>query len=154
MPLTPEQRSEQARKASAARKTAGNRYTTGARSEMPIKEKDALRAEFAAKKLEAFMRDPQKHPMEPTEVTAAKILLDKGKPSLQAVEQTNIEPALARTEAEIIESLSKIIEANPDILTQLIALRARSEASKPAPVGQSVSSEQQNAVIPVNQAVA
>jgi hypothetical protein len=134
MPLTPEQRSEQARKAANAVKNHRNRFTSGKPGElqsMPIKEKDAIRAEFAAKKLEAHMRSPEKNTLTPTQVSAAKILMDKGKPSLQAVEQTNIEPALARTESEIIESLNKIIDANPDILTQLIAIRARSEASKP-----------------------
>lgn len=130
MPLTPEQRSEQARKAAASRKTIANQHTATKKEHFPdTSQRDKVRAELLAQRLELHAKG--KLDLSQSQVAAAKILIDKGKPSLQAVEQTNIEPALARTESEIIESLNKIIDANPDILTQLIAIRARSEASKP-----------------------
>jgi hypothetical protein len=67
------------------------------------------------------------------QVAAAKLLLDKAMPTLQAVEQTNIEPAATRSEAELLSELKAILAANPDLAQQALAELAK-ESNTPVKV--------------------
>jgi hypothetical protein len=67
------------------------------------------------------------------QVAAAKLLLDKAMPTLQAVEQTNVEPAATRSEAELLSELKAILAANPDLAQQALAELAK-EANTPVKV--------------------
>jgi hypothetical protein len=55
--------------------------------------------------------------LSPTQVQAAKVLLDKTLPSLQAVEQTQIEAP--KDEGEILGALTHLLSQNPSLLRQL-----------------------------------
>ena len=96
------------------------------------RDKDRHRAECAAAMLERHLDG--KLDMSATQVQAAKILLDKGKPSLQAVEQTMLEPAMARTESEILDQLRAYIAQHPELIAELVGAQARDAGSAPVPI--------------------
>ena len=80
------------------------------------RDRDRVRAELLANRLEQHVNGAVE--LSPTQVQAAKILIDKGKPSLQAVEQTtHEEPA---SEGQIMASLAHLISQNPALLRPLI----------------------------------
>src|SRR5258706_12528823 len=77
----------------------GNQFPSGGGSKGPRKEhdqstKDKIRAELLAQRMYKFAKakgkSADKYRMDSAQVAAAKVLIDKGKPSLQAVEQTEI----------------------------------------------------------------
>ena len=90
---------------------------------IPERDRDRHRAECAAAYLSHVMEGKTKG--DTVRVQAARALMDKGKPSLSAVEQTTIEPATERSESELISSLREIIKQYPDVLKQLIAEQAQ-----------------------------
>ena len=81
------------------------------------RDRDRVRAEVLADRLEKHVNG--KVDLSPTQVQAAKILIDKGKPSLQAIEQTNSEEP--PTEQEIMAQLHSLL-ANPGTRAQLQAM--------------------------------
>jgi hypothetical protein len=106
-----------------------NAYTKGKREKMDPLQKAKIRAAFAADKLEAYMKGEIQ--LDPAQVSAAKILMDKGMPSLQSIEQTNIEePA---TEQEIMAQLHSLL-ANPGTRAQIQAMLAGSPTVVPEDV--------------------
>lgn len=109
-----------------------NQFTKGSRVEHDETTRAKIRAAFAADKLEDYLKG--KCTLEASHVAAAKALMDKGMPSLQAVEQTNVqEPA---TEAEIMAQLRALL-ADPGTRAQLQAMLTAS----PAPVAPHQSEE-------------
>lgn len=92
------------------------------RSRMPGEQKDKIRAEQLARRLYKFAnakgKSAHKYGMSQAQVTAAKVLIDKGKPSLQAVEQTNIEEP--KSEQEILGAITHLISTNPGLLKPLL----------------------------------
>lgn len=96
------------------------------------RDKDKLRAEMCAAFIEQHVHGKRK--MSSSQVQAAKILIDKGKPSLQAVEQTTIEPAAVRNDAELVEGLRAIIQAHPDLIQRILGEQAAALQQTPQPV--------------------
>ena len=107
------------------------------RSRMSGEQKDKIRAEQLARRLYKFAnakgKQAQKYAMSQAQVTAAKALIDKGKPSLQAVESTVVDPNDAKTEAELtaefIERVRALFRSNPEVMRQLNVAWKPSEAS-------------------------
>lgn len=99
-----------------------NQFTKGTRTKQDESTKDRIRAELLSKRLEKYAKargkQIQKHHMEPAQVAAAKVLIERGKPALQAIEQTIHE--VERTEEEINAALAHLITANPGILKPVI----------------------------------
>jgi hypothetical protein len=94
-----------------------NAFTVGKREKMDPLQKAKIRAAFAADKLEAYMKGEIE--LSQAQVSAAKILMDKGMPSLQSIEQTTIEePA---TEQEIMAQLRSLL-ASPGTRAQIKAM--------------------------------
>jgi len=60
-----------------------------------------------------------------TQVTALRAIYDKLRPSLSAVEQTTINPDDKLTEEQIMAKFQQLIDAFPDLLTKLLADRAK-----------------------------
>jgi hypothetical protein len=77
-------------------KPAGaNQFTTGKRTKHDESTRDKMRAEKLAARLYAYAaseedEDGKTVTLDPTQIAAAKILIDKGKPSLQAIEQSQV----------------------------------------------------------------
>jgi hypothetical protein len=62
--------------------------------------------------------------MDSAQVAAAKVLIDKGKPSLQAIESVEADPWKDRTEEEIGDMVQALIARHPGLIKQLgIGLR-------------------------------
>lgn len=59
--------------------------------------------------------------MTPTQVQAAKILLDRALPTLSSVEQTVLDPASSMTEDQIIAQMTEIALKHPHLIRQLNA---------------------------------
>ena len=129
MPQTAEQRSEQASKAAQARYANGgepsNQFTTGKRTRHDKGTIDAVRAEFAAKKLMQCVKGNGKSTLDRNQVAAARALLDKGKPSLQAIEQTNIDPAASLSESQIRENIKQLLVEHGSLVAEILAEIAR-----------------------------
>jgi hypothetical protein len=60
-----------------------------------------------------------------TQLKAIDMILLRTVPSLSAVEQTTIEPETALTEAQIIENMKQFLVAHPEVLSDLLADKAR-----------------------------
>lgn len=89
--------------------------------------KDKIRAERLAKRLFRYAnskgKQAEKYRMEAAQVQAAKVLIERGKPALQAVEQRLVEEP--KTEGEIMAQLRSLL-SDPGARAQLVALLAGS----------------------------
>jgi hypothetical protein len=131
-------------------KPAGaNQFTTGKRSKHDDATRDRMRAEHLARRLYAFAAKEKDEEtgelveMDATRIAAAKILIDKGKPNLQAVEQTQVNDWDNMSEDEMVAMVNALITSNPGLIQKLgIGLRP----VDPAPNAvNTVSEEQQKA---------
>lgn len=112
-------------------KPAGaNQFTTGKRTKHDDATRDRMRAEHLAKRLYAFAAKQKDEEtgedveMDATRIAAAKILIDKGKPNLQAVEQTTLNEWDNMSEDEMLEMVNALITSNPGLIQRLgIGLR-------------------------------
>lgn len=94
-----------------------NQYIKGTRPRVRDKaERDAIRAEFAASRLEDHAKGLTE--LTDSQVAACKALIPYGKPTLQSVQQTIEEKPT--DEGEIVGALAHLIAANPAILRPLI----------------------------------
>lgn len=59
--------------------------------------------------------------LQPSAVALLKARYDKLRPSLSAVEQTNVNPEDKKTEAQIINDLREIVRSNPDLIKLLLS---------------------------------
>jgi hypothetical protein len=123
-----------------------NQFTSGGGSKGPKKEhdqatKDKIRAELLAKRMYKFARakgkSADKYRMDSAQVAAAKVLIDKGKPSLQAIEQTEVNQWDRMSEDEMLSMVNALITSNPGLIQKLgIGLRpveAPQQTDIPAP---------------------
>lgn len=115
-----------------------NVYTSAEELGLPGKaerSKDAVRAEALANRLYMFAAEEKdaegnKVEMDSVRVQAAKILIDKGKPNLQAIEQVNYDAVDTLDEEALMAMLRSIITANPALLSRLLAEDARAKSEK------------------------
>ena len=99
-----------------------NAYTTGKRDRMDPVQKAKIRAAFAADKLEDFLKG--KTELNPAHVSAAKALMDKGMPSLQAVESVQTNDFEKMSEDELESMVKALITSHPALIQKLgIGLR-------------------------------
>lgn len=109
--------------------------------------KDKIRAEMLSKRLEKYAKARgkgiQKHHMEPAQVQAAKVLIDRGKPVLQAIETTQTNPWDSMSEQEMYEQVKALITSSQSLLLRVLdedpGLRAAVQAhitQKPVAVEQ------------------
>lgn len=105
-----------------------NQFTSGGGSKGPKKKhdqatKDKIRAELLAQRLYKFAKakgdKAKNYRMDAAQVAAAKVLIDKGKPSLQAVEQTNIDHHEELTPESRLAMVQALISSNPELINQL-----------------------------------
>ena len=82
--------------------------------------KDKIRAEMLSQRLEQFIAGEVE--LSPAQVSAAKILIDKGKPSLQAVQQSHEDPWADKSEQELMDSVRALISSHPALLAQFRSL--------------------------------
>lgn len=105
------------------------------RSRMPSEQKDKIRAEQLARRLYKFAnskgKSTQRHAMSQAQVTAAKVLIDKGKPSLQSVESREVEEPKSESELKAqLHALLPELLSDPGIRAQALAILSGS----PTPV--------------------
>lgn len=93
-----------------------NAYTTGKRDKMDPQQKAKIRAAFAADKLEAYMKGEIE--LTPAQVSAAKVLMDKGMPSLQSVESIDKNEWESMSEEEMRGMVKALITSNPWLLDE------------------------------------
>jgi len=100
-----------------------NQFTKGTRTEHDESTKDQIRAELLSKKYYKFaMATPKraaKMGINAAQVASAKMLIDKGKPSLQSVEARTADPLQAMSEEELKEFANALIREHPELLRSL-----------------------------------
>lgn len=111
-------RKEKARYAASKRRTVRNQFTAGTRDGMDATTKDKVRAELVAARLYSHVNGKIK--LNSSQVASAKVLVDKGKPSLQAVEQTVIESAATRSEADLLADIRRLVETYPELVRSFL----------------------------------
>lgn len=104
--------------------TGANQFTTGKRTKHDESTRDKMRAEKLAARLYAYAAsetddDGKEVVMDQSQIAAAKILIDKGKPSLQAVEQTQVSEYESMSEEEIVEQVRSLITLHPGLIERL-----------------------------------
>jgi len=111
-----------------------NQFTKGTRTKHDDATKDKIRAELLSKRLEKYAKargkQIEKHRMEPAQVAAAKVLIERGKPALQAVEQVQVNEWDKMSEEEIEACIKALITSHPGLIAKLgIGLRPVQDAS-------------------------
>jgi len=85
--------------------------------------KDKIRAEMLSKRLEKYAKargkQIDKHRMEPAQVQAAKVLIERGKPALQSITQEIHNPMDDLDEDQSFECAKALILSNPSLLKRL-----------------------------------
>lgn len=101
-----------------------NQFTKGTRKAHDESTKDKIRAEQLSKRLEKYAKAKgksiEKYRMEPAQVAAAKVLIERGKPALQAIEQTVINPLEQMSEEEVMEMAKALITSRVSIVFGLL----------------------------------
>ncbi len=86
--------------------------------------KDKIRAEMLSKRLEKYAKargkQIAKHHMEPAQVQAAKVLIERGKPALQSIEQKTINPHDDMSEEQLREQVRALIASDISVLIAII----------------------------------
>ena len=105
-----------------------NQFTKGTRTHHDEATKDKIRAEVLAVRLfkyaKAKGKTAQKLHMDPAQVAAAKVLIERGKPALQSIEQTQVNVYEAMSEDELLDLVNALITSNPGLIAKLgIGLR-------------------------------
>jgi hypothetical protein len=122
-----------------------NQFTKGTRTKHDEATKDKIRAELLSKRLEKYAKargkQIAKHHMEPAQVAAAKVLIERGKPALQSIEQTNINPMDEMGEEEIRNMVRALITSHPWLLKEFAPGPQQPESAQ-----ESVSITQQRAI--------
>jgi hypothetical protein len=99
-----------------------NQFTKGTRTHHDESTKDKIRAEMLSVRLEKYAKargkQITKHHMEPAQVAAAKVLIERGKPALQSIEQVNINPYDQMTEEEMRGQVRALITAHPWLIRE------------------------------------
>lgn len=75
-------------------------------------------------KLQEHVANPDATPLTDTQIRAAKILLDRTLPTLQAAEITHLDENDRLSEGEIVAKLDALIASKPELLDVLLARRA------------------------------
>ena len=100
-----------------------NAYTKGTRDRMDPRQKAAIRASQLSNRLHKFAmakgEKVKKHYMDQAQVSAAKVLIDKGMPSLQAIEQTQVSEYDKMSPAELLDYVRAFITSHPELIAQL-----------------------------------
>ncbi len=95
----------------------------GRKTEHDESTKDKIRAELIAQRLFRFAKakgkGASKQAMSQAQVAAAKVIVDKGKPSLQAIAQTQVNPYESMSEEEILEQVRALINLHPGLIERL-----------------------------------
>lgn len=113
-----------------------NQFTKGTRTKHDDATKDKIRAELLSKRLEKYAKARGKgivkHHMEPAQVAAAKVLIERGKPALQSVEQIIVNPMDQMSPEEIYQQAKALITSEIALLLRVLdedpALRASVQA--------------------------
>lgn len=118
-----------------------NQFTTGKREGHDQATKDKTRAELLMNRLEKCASGEVE--LTSVQVAAAKVVLDKVKPSLQAVSQSQEDPWAEKSEEELLEQVKALITSRPELLAGVKHLLepVRQVGSEP----ESVVGEQQRA---------
>lgn len=99
-----------------------NQFTKGTRTKHDEATKDKIRAELLSKRLEKYAKAKgksiEKYRMEPAQVAAAKVLIERGKPALQSIEQTTVNPLEQMNEEELREQVKALITLHPWLIEE------------------------------------
>lgn len=107
-----------------------NHFTTGKRTKQDEQTKAKIRAAFAASKLEDFLKGEVT--LDSAQVSAAKALMDKGMPSLQAVESKTVNEFEDMDENQLNEYVRALILSRPELLRQFApGIRDASQQTEP-----------------------
>lgn len=103
-------------------KVMANQFTKGTRKQHDEATKDKIRAELLAQRLFKFAKSKGKKreelDMSPAQVAASKVLIDRGKPALQSVEQTVKNEFDTMSDEEMRDMVRGLITANPWLLDE------------------------------------
>jgi hypothetical protein len=96
--------------------------------------KDKIRAEMLSKRLEKYAKargkQIAKHHMEPAQVQAAKVLIERGKPALQSIEQVIQNPLDQMGEEEIRNMVRALITSHPWLLREFAPGPAQADGAE------------------------
>ena len=120
-------RVEAGRKGAAARKTRSNQYKTGRVNVEDMRAR--IKVGILLAKLDKDATGEEK--LTEGQRASIKLLLDKAMPTLQAVEQTQMEPAALVTKDGEREMLQALITQHPDLVQELLAEQARTQVKPP-----------------------
>ncbi len=99
-----------------------NQFTKGTRKAHDDSTKDKIRAEQLSRRLykygNARGKGIEKHRMEPAQVAAAKVIIERGKPALQSIEQIQVNPLDNMSEEQLREQVRALITSFPWLLDE------------------------------------
>lgn len=121
-------RVEAGRKGNAARKTRNNQYSAGSMTN--------ARAEDMRARIQTGIMLTKLHkdatgqvPLTDGQRASIKLLIDKAMPTLQAVEATQLEPAMVLSEEDILTNITLLLKQRPDLINRAQAELAKEQAN-------------------------
>lgn len=100
-----------------------NQFTKGTRTQHDESTKDKIRAELLSQRLFKFAKakgeKAKTNDMSQAQVAAARVLIERGKPALQSIEQKTINPLDELTDEELFEQAKALILSNPALLGRI-----------------------------------
>ena len=114
-----------------------NQFTKGTRTKHDESTKDKIRAELLAQRLYKFAKakgeKAKEQDMSQAQVAAARVLIERGKPALQAIEQSTLNPIDSLSEDEMLGMARALITAHPELISKLNLVPKLSEAAPEQP---------------------
>ena len=99
-----------------------NQFTKGTRKKHDEQTKDKIRAEQLANRMFKFAKAKgekrAKLDMTQAQVAAARVLIERGKPALQAIEQTTVNPLDQAGDEEVRNMVRALITSHPWLLKE------------------------------------
>ena len=100
-------------------KTGANQFTTGKRKGHSLETKLKMASDAAVECLTIIVND--KNSNQAAQVAAAKAILDKTAPSLQAIDSTIRHDEQAVDEDALVERIRALLRADPALLSKVLA---------------------------------
>jgi len=112
-----------------------NQFTKGTRKRHDDATKDKIRAEMLSQRLYKFAKAKgnkrDELDMSQAQVAAARVLIERGKPALQAIEQVQVSEWDKMSEEELEQCIKALITSHPGLISKLgIGLRPVSSGSE------------------------
>lgn len=113
---------------------SGNQHTVALANNKAKEQREDWKAKISAGNILKRLEDGGEGLIDltPSQIKCYEVVLDRIVPRLSAVEQTEVNELDTLDRASILERIRTILQLDPTLLTELVALQAREAAESPS----------------------